>query len=295
MRNGRTTIIATVNFKGGVGKTTITWLLARCAAKDQPVLVVDGDAQMSLTTAVELAEETGRWHSDEFEQWFHQHKEQKKSLFHALERFTDGSQHFDFPVNHYVAYKFNENLWFVPATPDLYWTTLEVFDRDRVRNFIPAFLRKLCHASFLPDFRYCLFDCPPSFSHLSFSILTNCDLILVPVNPDVFADRGLRILVEGLVLVLDPHPLPKVAVLMNRARPYRGTFTRETLEFWQLVEDECERLRAERSLCIRPLSTFIPDRVDIKRAIPRGGTLPEPYPRIFANLWGEIVSFAQER
>ncbi|MBW1973114.1 MAG: ParA family protein, partial [Deltaproteobacteria bacterium] len=50
--------IATVNFKGGVGKTTITWVLAKYAAekKGKRVLVVDTDAQMSLTLAVQLQE-----------------------------------------------------------------------------------------------------------------------------------------------------------------------------------------------------------------------------------------------
>ncbi len=48
--------IATVNFKGGVGKTTITWLLAKYVAEKmgKKVLVVDTDAQMSLTLAVQL-------------------------------------------------------------------------------------------------------------------------------------------------------------------------------------------------------------------------------------------------
>lgn len=52
--------IATVNFKGGVGKTTITWLLAKYAAgRGKRVLVVDTDAQMSLTLAVQLQEDRG--------------------------------------------------------------------------------------------------------------------------------------------------------------------------------------------------------------------------------------------
>ncbi len=168
-------IIATVNFKGGVGKTTLTWLLACYAPQSNCVLVVDADAQMSLTTAMGLAEETGRWSSSEFENWYEQHKAKKKTLFDAIEKFTD-------------------NLWFIPSTPDLYWTTLEVFNREAMQGFIPAFLRKLSRANFLPRFNYCFFDCPPSFSYLSYSILTNCDLMLVPVNPDVFADKGLSIL-----------------------------------------------------------------------------------------------------
>ena len=55
-------VIANINFKGGVGKTTITWLLAKIAAeKGKKVLVVDGDAQMSLTIALSIDEGSGTY------------------------------------------------------------------------------------------------------------------------------------------------------------------------------------------------------------------------------------------
>jgi chromosome partitioning protein len=43
-------LVATINFKGGVGKTTITWCLADTLAlfPNQRVLVSDLDAQMSV-------------------------------------------------------------------------------------------------------------------------------------------------------------------------------------------------------------------------------------------------------
>lgn len=48
--------IATINFKGGVGKTTVTWCLADTLAtySNASVLMFDLDAQMSLTQAVEV-------------------------------------------------------------------------------------------------------------------------------------------------------------------------------------------------------------------------------------------------
>lgn len=54
-------LIATLNFKGGVGKTTVTWLLARYVAQREgkKVLVIDADPQMSLTTAVTIEMESG--------------------------------------------------------------------------------------------------------------------------------------------------------------------------------------------------------------------------------------------
>jgi cellulose biosynthesis protein BcsQ len=48
--------IATINFKGGVGKTTVTWALAQVVAQDpkKTSLMFDLDAQMSLTQAIAL-------------------------------------------------------------------------------------------------------------------------------------------------------------------------------------------------------------------------------------------------
>ena len=73
--------IAIVNFKGGVGKTTITWLLAKYASeyKGKTVLVIDTDAQMSLTLAVQL-QETGDMYG-EFEDWYDNQHQKKIKQF----------------------------------------------------------------------------------------------------------------------------------------------------------------------------------------------------------------------
>jgi chromosome partitioning protein len=279
-----------------VGKTTVTWLLARIASEKEPVLVIDADAQMSLTTAVELAEETGRF-SEDFERWFQSHRDAKRTLFNAIDRFTRQEGHFDFPIDRRVAFQVHDRLWLIPATSELYWLTLEfsdrnshgkLFDRDRMQSFVPALLRKLTRAGM--GFRYVFFDCPPSFTVLSFSILTNCDLILVPVNPDVFADRGLDILLEGLELQLQPHPFPKVAVFMNRARLHRERFTQETNHYWERVQEVCNRW-VGKGLSIRPLGAFMPERADIRRSIPRGGKIPDEFRQMLYRLWKEIQEF----
>lgn len=48
--------IATINFKGGVGKTTVTWCLGDLISTyaDASTLLFDLDAQMSLTQAITL-------------------------------------------------------------------------------------------------------------------------------------------------------------------------------------------------------------------------------------------------
>jgi chromosome partitioning protein len=80
--------IATVNFKGGVGKTTITWLLAKYLSEiaKKKVLVFHIDAQMSLTLAVQL-QENGAMFND-FERWYENtHIGKNRTILNALERF----------------------------------------------------------------------------------------------------------------------------------------------------------------------------------------------------------------
>jgi cellulose biosynthesis protein BcsQ len=76
--------IATINFKGGVGKTTTTWALGHVAAL-QPTaksLVFDLDAQMSLTQAIALNEDGTPF--KDFSEWYDRSVKKKKTIFDAL-------------------------------------------------------------------------------------------------------------------------------------------------------------------------------------------------------------------
>ena len=62
--------IATINFKGGVGKTTVTWCLGDVISEfsNSKVLLFDLDAQMSLTQAIALNEKG--FLEDRFQKWY---------------------------------------------------------------------------------------------------------------------------------------------------------------------------------------------------------------------------------
>ena len=191
--------IATINFKGGVGKTTITWLLAKYLAEkeNKSVLVFDTDAQMSLTLSV-ILQESGSMYGD-FENWYEEkHRKKNKTILDALDMYDKlKGGHFDFPIDNSFIYRISENLMFVPSVQDLYWLELDVFDREKVKNFISALLGKIQHSNF--KFDYVLFDCPPNFTPLSYSVLSCTNLVLIPINPDVFAARGVSMMVDGLI------------------------------------------------------------------------------------------------
>jgi len=129
--------IATINFKGGVGKTTVTWCLGDVLSSmsNERVLMFDLDAQMSLTQSIALNETTGRL-EDSFGKWYQKAIERRKTIFDALDAFTKPGTHFDFPVGMDFVYPLSDQFHFVPSVEDLYWQELEVFDRDGVKDFI---------------------------------------------------------------------------------------------------------------------------------------------------------------
>jgi chromosome partitioning protein len=54
---------------------------------DTKVLIFDLDAQMSLTQAIALNEDTGQLHP-KFQKWYETAINRKKTIFHALDEFT---------------------------------------------------------------------------------------------------------------------------------------------------------------------------------------------------------------
>lgn len=280
--------IATVNFKGGVGKTTITWLLAKYGAecKNKKILVIDTDAQMSLTLAVQLQEDGTLYRH--FEKWYiENHLEKNKTILDALEAYDNTMRggHFDFPIDTSFIYQMSPNLHFIPSVVDLYWLELEVFDKEKVKHFIRALLGKIDHSRTF-NYDYVFFDCPPNFTALSYSVLSCSSLLLIPVNPDVFAARGVGLMIDGLKYRIQPWPNPKVAVFMNKAKLYQGHLTRETQRYWEETKIVCN-VKRDEGLNIEPWESYIPDRVDIKRAIP-GRYFPSDFKNYFENLWENI-------
>lgn len=279
--------IATVNFKGGVGKTTITWLLAKYGAerRNKRILVVDTDAQMSLTLAVQL-QESGALDS-KFETWYDaKHRGRNKTILDALEAYDRmRGGYFDFSIDSSFIYQMSPNLHFIPSVVDLYWLELEVFNVEKVKNFIRALLGKIEHSKNF-GYDYVFFDCPPNFTALSYSVLSCSSLLLIPVNPDIFASRGVGLMIDGLRYRIQPWPDPKVAVFMNKAKLYQGNLTRETQRYWDDTKNVCDDKR-EEGIYIEAWDSYIPDRVDIKRAIP-GRYFPSEFDGYFADLWNNI-------
>jgi chromosome partitioning protein len=287
--------IATINFKGGVGKTTATWALGQTAARQRDInsLVFDLDAQMSLTQAVALNEDGSPFKN--FSDWYDRSVARKKTIFDALDEFTK-PEAFNFGVNHDFIYRISDRYHFIPSVEDLYWTELELFDREKVKHFIQRLLEKIHNSKNVPEYDYVLFDCPPSFSLLSYSVLSCCNLVLIPINPDFFAARGLSLLLNSLRLRIEPLPVPRIGVFMNRAKKPGGSsvkrYSNETQRYLDDAAEVLGRIAKTQGLKVRLFDTAIFEKVGMKRAIQEG--LPVDFQNQFQSLWTEVQAFLQK-
>lgn len=284
-------LISTLNFKGGVGKTTITWLLARYLVerRGKNVLVVDTDPQMSLTTAVELLEEQGVW-DVRFENWHKEAKARGATLYRLLLQYNKSG---DVSIDESPFYMHRPNLYLLPSDEEVYWYDLEAPKVQDMRGFMGCMLKCIEGSSDLPEFDYCLADCPPAFNSLSFSVVSHSDLVLIPINPDVFAAKGVRIMLNGLRERL--KPLPPFLVFMNRARSTidritgQPRLTRESSNFLNNDVAPVVELEGRQGASITLLrDVFIPERKGVKDALAARRRIPPDLETYFAELWDEI-------
>ena len=288
--------IATINFKGGVGKTTVTWCLGDVLSLyyDAKVLIFDLDAQMSLTQALSLDKEGSP--SGSFDTWYTHAKANNLDIYSILRRYLSNGLN-DFNPDGRFVYRLKKNYHFIPSSEELYWLELERTEPARARHFLRDLLGRIQNSpnfnefDQIKDYDYVLFDCPPSFTMLSHSVLACCDLVLVPFNPDFFAARGIGLLVAGLRRHIEPHPLPKIGVFANASftyrmadQPKRPTYA---VQSWmRSVRAECESIGDQHRLDVRFMDAWIPHRRALHRAITNRRT-PSEHVEDFRELWEE--------
>lgn len=163
-------VMAVVNQKGGVGKTTTAVNLAAClAASERPTLLIDVDPQANASSAYGISNVD-------------------RQVYDAL---ID-----EMPLTLCAFETELETLHVVPAGRDLVGAEIELVTMESREYRLAQAIQALGEA-----YEIILIDCPPSLGLLTLNALTAADAVLIPLQCEYYALEGLANLTETIELV----------------------------------------------------------------------------------------------
>lgn len=199
----RATIIALTNQKGGVGKTTTTINLGACLVETgRKVLLVDFDPQGSLSVGLGINPHT-----------------LERSIYNLL-------LSREFSPEDVITESSTPGLDILPANIDLSAAEVQLVSEVAREQTLQRVLNKL-----RSQYDYILIDCAPSLGLLTINALTASDWVIMPLELEFFALRGIALLTDTIDKVQDRlNPDLKVLGLLGTMYDSRTLHAREVLE-----------------------------------------------------------------
>lgn len=170
-------VIALVNQKGGVGKTTTSInLSASLGVLGKKVLLVDLDSQGNSTTGVGISKSS-----------------HEKSIYDLLmDRAT---------LQEVIVKTEFKNLYIIPASINLAGADIELMERSRMdHSFNKSYQLKKYLEIAKETFDYIIIDCPPSLGILTTNALTAANSVIIPVQCEFFALEGITQLLQSILM-----------------------------------------------------------------------------------------------
>lgn len=195
-------VVSVINYKGGVGKTSLTAnLAAELAFRGKKVLLLDLDAQASLTFSMIAPDEWKEKYSDSstIKTWFDSfdlgNSISLKSIVHTPPRINSrlgkSGGRIDIIYSHLGLINVDLELATLLGGANL---------AQSKKNFLKIHRRLAEGLKVFSEDEYdlLLIDCPPNFNIVTKTAIIASDYILVPARPDYLSTLGIDFLIASL-------------------------------------------------------------------------------------------------